>query len=58
MKQTIKKMRNRLNPTETFYWIGDEVKEIDGVRFIPVLKRMGLREIPHWMRLDALEHVR
>ena len=35
-----------------------ETKEIDGVKFIYVIKNIGIREIPKLMRRDSLEYLK
>ena len=35
-----------------------ETKEIDGVKFIYVIKNIGIRETPKLMRRDSLEYLK
>ena len=35
-----------------------ETKEIDGVKFIYVIKNIGVRETPKLMRKDSLEYIK
>jgi len=35
-----------------------ETKEIDGVKFIYVIKNIGIRETPKLMRKDSVEYVK
>ena len=35
-----------------------ETKEIDGVKFIYVIKNIGIRETPKLMRRDTLEYIK
>ena len=34
-----------------------ETKEVDGVKFIYIIKNIGIRETPKLMRKDSLEYV-
>ena len=56
-KSTIKKVRVKTTQ-ETYYVYGPEVKEIDGVQFVYVIKNIGIRETPKLMRKDSLEFVK
>ena len=52
------KMRNKLNPSEFYWLLPEQTKEIDGVQFVAVLRNIAIRETPFWMRKDSLEKVR
>ena len=52
------KVRNKLNREEIYWTFPGETKDIDGVTFIPVIKNIGIRETPHWMRKDIMEQVK
>ena len=56
-KQIIKKVRVKTT-METYYVCSPEVKEIDGVQFVYVIKNIGIRETPKLMRKESLEYVR
>jgi hypothetical protein len=56
-KPTIKKARVKTT-LETYYVCGTEVKEIDGVQFVYVIKNIGIRETPKLMRKDSLEYIK
>ena len=43
---------------EIYYVCGPEIKEIDGVQFVYVIKNIGIRETPKLMRKDSLEYVK
>ena len=51
-------MRNKLNPSEFYWLLPEQTKEIDGVQFVAVLRNIAIRETPFWMRKDSLEKVR
>ena len=51
-------VRNKLNPDEIYWSFPGETKDIDGVTFIPVIKNMGIRDTPFWMRKDSMEIVK
>ena len=55
--KTIKKVRVKTTH-ETYYVCGPEVKEIDGVQFVYVIKNIGIRDTPKLMRRDSLEYVK
>ena len=58
LKHQIRKVRVRAT-SEVYYtdtaW---EAKEIDGIKFIPVIKNVGIRETPKLMRKDTLEFLK
>ena len=58
LKHQIRKVRVRAT-SEVYYtdtaW---EAKEIDGIKFIPVIKNIGIRETPKLMRKDTLEFLK
>ena len=58
LKHQIRKVRVRAT-SEVYYtdtaW---ETKEIDGIKFIPVIKNVGIRETPKLMRKDTLEFLK
>jgi hypothetical protein len=56
-KQIIKKVRVKTT-METYYVCSPEVKEIDGVQFVYVIKNIGIRETPKLMRKESLEYIR
>jgi hypothetical protein len=43
---------------ENYYVVSNEIKEIDGVAFVYVIKNIGIRETPKLMRKDSLEYVK
>lgn len=49
------KMRNVFRKDEVYYALPGEVKEVDGVQFVYVIKNIGIRETPKLMRKDSLE---
>jgi hypothetical protein len=57
-KHQIRKIRVKAT-SEIFYtdsaW---ETKEIDGIQFIQVIKNIGIRETPKFMRKDNMEYVK
>ena len=57
-KHQIRKVRVRAT-SEVYYtdtaW---ETKEIDGIKFIPVVKNITIRETPKLMRKDTLEFLK
>ena len=59
-KSILKKVRSRLN-TDTFYTMSDwELKSIDGVEFVPVVKQIpekNKKQPVFYMRKDNLETV-
>lgn len=57
-KQTIKKVRSKINPNDTYFVHSVDTKEIDGVSFMYVTKTIGMRETPKLMRKDSLEYVK
>jgi hypothetical protein len=57
LKQTIKKVRVKTT-LENYYVVSNEIKEIDGVAFVYVIKNIGIRETPKLMRKDSLEYVK
>jgi len=57
-KPKLIKVRNKLNPDEIYWSFPGETKDIDGVTFIPVIKNMGIRDTPFWMRKDSMEIVK
>ena len=57
-KPKLIKVRNTLNPDEIYWSFPGETKDIDGVTFIPVIKNMGIRDTPFWMRKDSMEIVK
>ena len=57
-KPKLIKFRNKLNPDEIYWSFPGETKDIDGVTFIPVIKNMGIRDTPFWMRKDSMEIVK
>lgn len=60
-KSIIKKVRSRLN-TDTYYTMSDwDLKDIDGVQFVPVVKQVPERNKKQpvfYMRKDNLETVK
>ena len=58
LKHQIRKVRVRAT-SEVYYtdtaW---ETKDIDGIKFIPVIKNIGVRETPKLMRKDTLEFLK
>lgn len=58
----LQKVRSRLNQTEVYFTYSHwELKEIDGVKFIPVVKTMPSNEKTqqiHYMRKDNMEYVK
>ena len=56
-KPSIKKARVKTTQ-EIYYVCGPEVKEIDGVQFVYVIKNIGIRETPKLMRKDSLEYIK
>ena len=58
LKHQIRKVRVRAT-SEVYYtdtaW---ETKEIDGIKFIPVVKNITIRETPKLMRKDTLEFLK
>lgn len=61
-KERLLKMRNRFSQTDIYYSYSNwEEKEIDGVRFVPVVKsepKENVRQNIHFMRKDSLEMVK
>ena len=56
-KPFIKKVRVKTTH-ETYFVCGPEVKEIDGVQFVYVIKNIGIRETPKLMRKESLEYIK
>jgi hypothetical protein len=60
-KPIIKKVRSRLN-TDTYYTMSDwDLKDIDGVQFVPVVKQVPERNKKQpvfYMRRDNLETIK
>ena len=56
-KHIVKKVRVKTT-LETYYVISNEIKEIDDVAFVYVVKNYGIRETPKLMRKDSLEYVK
>ncbi len=60
-KSIIKKVRSRLN-TDTYYTMSDwDLKDIDGVQFVPVVKQIpekNKKQPVFYMRKDNLETVK
>jgi hypothetical protein len=56
-KQIIKKARVKTTQ-EIFYVCAPEIKEIDGVQFVYVIKDIGIRDTPKLMRKDSLEYIK
>jgi hypothetical protein len=60
-KSILKKVRSRLN-TDTYYTMSDwDLKDIDGVQFVPVVKQIPERNKKQpvfYMRKDNLESVK
>ena len=60
-KSIVKKVRSRLN-TDTYYTMSDwDLKDIDGVQFVPVVKQVPERNKKQpvfYMRKDNLESVK
>jgi hypothetical protein len=58
----LQKVRSRLNQTEVYYTYSHwDLKEIDGVKFIPVVKTVPSNEKTqqiHYMRKDNMEYVK
>jgi hypothetical protein len=66
MKKTItpkvQKVRNRMNPEDIYYtWNTWEPKDIDGVIFLPVVKRYpshSLTQTLHYVKKDNMEYIK
>ena len=61
VKTSIRKLRNRLNPSEIYFTQSDwDPKEIDGVLFLPVAEQIPIPRgrMLKWMRKDSLEYVK
>ena len=44
---------------DIYHTVSDwETKEVDGVKFIYVIKNIGIRETPKLMRRDTLEYLK
>ena len=44
---------------DTYYTVSDwDSKEVDGVKFIYVIKQVGVRETPKLIRRDSVEYVK
>jgi len=60
-KSIVKKVRSRLN-TDTYYTMSDwDLKDIDGIQFVPVVKQVPERNKKQpvfYMRKDNLETVK
>jgi len=56
-KPFIKKVRVKTS-LENYYVCSPEIKEIDGVQFVYVIKNIGIRETPKLMRKESLEHIK
>jgi len=56
-KPQLIKVRNRVDK-EVYWTFPGETRDIDGVTFIPVIKNVGIRETPLWMRKDTMEQVK
>ncbi len=60
-KSIIKKVRSRLN-TDTYYTMSDwDLKDIDGVQFVPVVKQIpekNKKQPVFYMRKDNLETIK
>lgn len=60
-KSIVKKVRSRLN-TDTYYTMSDwDLKDIDGVQFVPVVKQVpekNKKQPVFYMRKDNLETVK
>lgn len=56
-KLSIKKVRVKTTH-ETYYVCTPEIKEIDGVQFVYVIKNIGIRDTPKLMRKDSLEYIK
>ena len=56
-KSFIKKVRVKTTH-EVYYVCSPEIKEIDGVQFVYVIKNIGMRDMPKLMRKDSLEYVK
>ena len=55
----LRKVRSKYNPNDIYYTSSDwESKEVDGVRFVYVIQKIGMRETPKLMRKDSLEFVK
>lgn len=56
------KMRNKFSPSEIYYTFSHwDVKEIDGVQFLPVNKNYPTQTVTqqiHYIRKDSLERVK
>jgi hypothetical protein len=57
LKPSIKKARVKTTQ-EICYVCGPEIKEIDGVQFLYVIKNVGIRDTPKLMRKDSLEYIK
>ena len=61
-KEKLLKMRNKFSQTDIYYSFSNwEEKEIDGVKFIPVMKtepKNNVQHNVHFMRKDSLELVK
>lgn len=57
----LRKVRNKLNQEDVYYTYSNwEVKEIDGVKFLPVVKQSNPKALQqiHYMKKDNMEYVR
>ena len=57
-KHQIRKVRVRATSEIYYTDMAWESKEIDGIKFIPVIKSVGVRETPKLMRKDTLEYLK
>ena len=57
-QQEIRKVRVRATGEVYFAINPKEIKEIDGISFIHVVKNIGIRETPKLMRKDTLEYLK
>ena len=58
--KVVKQMRKvRVLTNKEIYYTDSswETKEIDGIKFIYVIKSIGIRETPKLMRRDSLEYI-
>jgi hypothetical protein len=57
----LRKVRNKLNQEDVYYTYSNwEIKEIDGVKFLPVVKQSNHKATQqiHYMKKDNMEYVR
>ena len=58
-KPIFRKVCNLRDKSDVYYTSSEwETKEIDGIKFIPVVKNITIRETPKLMRKDTLEYLK